>query len=207
MVASVLAVLAGCGRQEQASSVVDVRGDLPSLALTMTRSRDGATVDGSSYRGRVVALYFGYTHCPDLCPMTLGNLSGALARLGPQASRAAILFVTVDLARDDISTLQAYAASFGPEVDGLRGTPDQIVALTRRYRVAYTFEPKTADGDYDVNHSSAVFVFDGFGRARFIATTTSSEDAIAEGLRRLVDETLAVATTTGAPQAARARSP
>lgn len=185
LTAALAVMLVACGPQKN-PSLVDVRGELPPLALTMTRARDGAIVTGNDYRGKTVALYFGYTHCPDVCPLTLSNLADALTRLGPLASRVAVLFVTVDPARDDTALLQSYAAGFGPGIDGLRGTPDQLIALTRRYRVAFTAEPKTADGDYDVSHSSAVFVFDSAGRANFVITSTSDIGAVADGLRQLV---------------------
>ncbi|HEY1721525.1 MAG TPA: SCO family protein [Magnetospirillaceae bacterium] len=186
-----LAIIAALGglsacNKDTPSSTVDVHGDLPPLRLTMTRASDGAKVTANDYRGQAVALYFGYTNCPDLCPMTLGNLAQALTRLGPLASRVTVLFVTVDPARDDIAALRSYTSNFAPQIDGLRGTPDELVALTRRYRVAFTAKPKTTEGDYDVSHSSAVFVFDRMGQARMVITSTSDIGAVAGGLRKLI---------------------
>ena len=73
---------------------------MPALEFTLTRATDGATVRGTDYRGKVVVLYFGYTHCPDICPATLANLAAALQKLGQRANGVRILFVTVDPNRD-----------------------------------------------------------------------------------------------------------
>src|SRR5438067_13240843 len=89
-------LLAGCGRGN--FHLTDVSGALPRLSFHMNRASDGAAVSGDSYRGKVVALYFGYSHCPDVCPTTLANLSEMLARVG--SPDVAVLFVTVDPARE-----------------------------------------------------------------------------------------------------------
>jgi protein SCO1 len=86
---------------------VDVQGQFPSLAFTMTRSSDGALVTAADFYGRVVILYFGFTRCPDTCPLTMQNAARVLQKLGPLASRVRVLFVTVDLAYDTVPRLKA----------------------------------------------------------------------------------------------------
>src|SRR5205823_8332585 len=140
---------------------------LPRLSFHMNRASDGAAVSGDSYRGKVVALYFGYSHCPDVCPTTLANLSEMLARVG--SPDVAVLFVTVDPARDTLPVLKQYAAAFSPQMDGLRGSDNQLADFARRYRVAYTVE---AGPPYEVMHSNAVFFFDRTGKARLVTTST-----------------------------------
>ncbi len=108
----------------------------------------------------MVLLYFGYTHCPDVCPTTLSLLSHAVTALGTDAGQVRILFVSVDPARDTLAQLKTYAAAFGPEVVGLRGSEAELKALTKRYRVSYGYGKPDARGDYEVSHSSAVYVFD-----------------------------------------------
>ncbi len=166
-------LLAACGKQGAGWHTTDITGVMPPLALAMTRANDGKVVSETDYRGKIVVLYFGYTHCPDICPTTLANLADALGKLGTNANDVRVLFVTVDPARDTPALLKGYVASFAPQVDGLRGTPDQLAALARRYRVAYSV---TAGPPYEVMHSNAVFVFgrdrpraagvDGDGRPR-----------------------------------------
>jgi protein SCO1 len=163
----------------------NITGAMPRLEFRMQRASDGAFVTGQNYRGQVVALYFGYTHCPDICPATLTNLSDMLQRLGTRARKICVLFVTVDPRRDTIQTLRAYVRAFSPQVDGLLGDDDAIAALARRYRVAYGAEPRSRGGAYSVMHSDAVFFFDRDGRARLVATSTDDVSSLADDIDRL----------------------
>ena len=177
--------LAACSPNDEHWHATDIAGAMPSLAFRMQRANDGASVTEDSYRGNVVALYFGYTHCPDICPATLANLSDALARLGAHARDVRILFVTVDPDRDTIAALKDYGRAFAPQVDGLRGDDNALAALARRYRVAYGVEKSSRGDTYGVMHSDAVFFFDRDGRARLVATSTDDVAGIASDLRRL----------------------
>jgi protein SCO1 len=186
-----LVLLASCGDSAKWHSI-DVSGSLPPLSLTMIRASDGKQVTQADYRGRVVLLYFGYTFCPDVCPTTLSNIAEFLTRLGPQAQHIRVLFVTVDPNRDTPAVLAAYVKNFGSQIEGLRGTPDQLAALARRYRVVYSVTPATADHPYEVTHSSAIYVFDGSGAARLIIASLSSTTPDIAGtetdLKRLAGE-------------------
>ena len=182
----VLCALAGCGLRGR-PSLHPVRGLLPRLAFTLVDANTGTTVSAQSFEDKIVLLYFGYTHCPDVCPATLTKLAAAVRALG--ASRAAavrILFVTVDPRRDSVRQLRTYAAAFGPQVVALRGTKDQIDALAARYRVTYGFGAPDPAGDYDVRHSSAVFLFDGSGHARLLAEPAAKTADITAELRELL---------------------
>ena len=177
--------LAACGRGEVRPGISDISGAMPDLAFNMTRASDGAVVTAEDYRGKVVLLYFGYTHCPDACPTTLANLSAVLQTLGARAKQVRVLFVTVDPARDTLPTLKAYVASFAPQIDGLRGTDDEIASLARRYRVLYRVT-QTPSGGVDVMHASSTFFFDHEGRARLVTTSTDDTAAIAGDIARLL---------------------
>jgi protein SCO1 len=183
------AALAGCGNGKWHS--IDVSGSLPSLSLAMTRAGDGKPVTEASYRGNVVMLYFGYTNCPDICPTTMSNAAEIMTRLGPAAKHVRLLFVTVDPNRDTPAVLAQYVKNFAPEFEGLRGTPDQLAALARRYHVAYSVTPAHDDKPYEVTHSPAIYVFDGTGAARLIiaalGTGKPDIDGVVSDLRRLVD--------------------
>jgi protein SCO1 len=184
-----LALLAGCGAAPTWHAV-DVSGSLPPLSFTMTRSEDGKQVTQADYRGKIVLLYFGYTNCPDVCPATLSEVNDILSRLGPEARDVRMLFVTVDPKRDTAPVLAAYVKNFGSEIDGLRGSPDQLAALARRYRVEYSATPAQGNTPYEVTHSSAIFVFDRSGAARLIVASLSSTTPDLAGttadLKRLV---------------------
>lgn len=178
-----LLLLAGCGPGKPWHAT-DITGAMPDLEFSMARASDGYTVTGQDYRGRMVLLYFGYTHCPDVCPATLANLSDVLHRLGPDAEKVRVLFVTVDPNRDTLSVLKPFVQSFGYQVDGLRGTENQLATLARRYRVAYSVKTEPT---YEVMHTSAVFVFDEKGRARLVTLDTNNTAVLTEDVKRIID--------------------
>ena len=177
-------LLTGCATQLQ-PDVTDVRGLVAPLEFNLT-NQNGRAVTAADYRGDIVMLYFGYTHCTQECPATLAMLADALDRLGPLASRVRVLFVTVDPRRDTIPVLKRYVGDFGPHFVGLRGTDAQLTAMIKRYRVSYHDEKPEKNGNYEVIHSSVVFIFDGHGRARLLAQTGFSSAAIAADVRRLL---------------------
>jgi protein SCO1/2 len=180
-----LLLLAACGDGETWHAT-NITGAMPPLEFRMTRARDGAAVGADAYLGKIVILYFGYTHCPDICPTTLANLSDVIERLGPLRNQVRVLFVTVDPNRDTPAILDDYTKAFAPEIDGLRGSDDALAALARRYRVAFGVTQAEDGKPYAVMHSDAVFFFDGTGRARLVTTSTADTGAIAEDLRHLL---------------------
>ena len=179
-------MLAACDSHSAHWHGRDMTGVLPDLQFTMLRANDAKPVTQADYRGKIVLLYFGYTHCPDVCPLTLANLSEALRSIGPDAKQVRVLFVTVDPDRDRLPILKAYVNAFSPEMDGLRGTDNAIAALARRYRVAYSVKKATKDHPYEVNHSSAVFFFDRNGKARLVTLSTNDTQGIAADIERLI---------------------
>ena len=183
-----LLLLAACGGKPAPWHMTDITGAMPKLDFRLTRASDGATVGGDAYRGKLAILYFGYTHCPDVCPTTLSNLADLLHRLGDKRHQLRVLFVTVDPDRDTLPVLKAYAAAFAPEVEGMRGTPDALSALARRYRVAYSVTPASPGHPYQVTHSSAVFFFDASGAARLVTTSTDDIPGIEADVRRLLKD-------------------
>jgi protein SCO1/2 len=177
-------LLAACGRGEVRPGVTDITGIMPDLQFAMIRANDGAPVAAQDYRGKVVILYFGYTHCPDECPTTLVNLASVLKALGPKAGGIRVLFVSVDPERDTLPVLKSYASAFATQIDGLRGTPNAIASLARRYRVLYNVTRK--GNDVEVMHSDSTFLFDGEGHAREVMTDTSDTKNIARDVVRLL---------------------
>lgn len=172
-------LLAGCGKTS--FHMTDISGAMPALDFRMTRVRDGAAVTGADYRGKLVVLYFGYTNCPDVCPATLANLAQMLSRVNSPDVR--VLFVTVDPARDSAEGLKKYTAAFSPQIEGLRGSDNDLATLARRYRVAYAVDPGPP---YAVMHSNAVFFFDKTGKARLVTTDTGDTAAMAEDVKKLL---------------------
>lgn len=184
--AMALLAVAGCGGAEKPQwALKDISGLMPRLEFTLS-SQDGRAVNAGDFRGKVTMLFFGYTHCPDVCPTTLGMLSQALADLGTRADAVRVLFVTVDPQRDTLAVLRQYTALFGPQFVGLRGSDDQLEALAKRFRVGYSRGEPDANGSYPVTHSSAVFIFDREGEARLLGRGSDSAEAVAHDLERMV---------------------
>lgn len=178
--------LAGCGTgTPPAGQLKDITGMMPELEFDMT-SQTGTKVTAQDFRGAPVLLYFGYTSCPDVCPTTLATLRAALADLGDRGRHVHVLFVTVDPGRDTTMKLATYLGYFGPQFVGLSGDDDSLKQLTKRYRVGYSRGKPDANGNYEVTHSSAVFVFDGKGEARYLVRWGDRPEAIAQALAKLV---------------------
>ncbi|WP_244106197.1 SCO family protein [Paraburkholderia phenazinium] len=183
-----LGLLAGCTHKEEPWHLTNVTGHLPDLDFSLVRD-DGKPVTGEAFKGDTALVYFGYTHCPDVCPETMARLMQVLAKLGPQAQKVRILFITVDPARDTPKALHDYVGAFDAEhAVGLTGSDRQIETLARHYRVAYQMEKRDPNGSYEVTHSSAVYVFDAQGHARLLATDHDSPDVIAADLRRIIED-------------------
>jgi protein SCO1 len=180
------ALLSACHQdQQQPWQLTDISGHMPDLSFRLTDDQ-GKTVTAADYRGKVTLLYFGYTHCPDVCPLTLAHLHVVMQQLGKLADGVRILFVTVDPNRDTPAALHDYVAAFDPHAIGLTGSPADIEALTKRYRAAFSREPGKADGSYDVSHSSGIYVFDSSGKARLLATPTDAQDKLVHDLHLLL---------------------
>ena len=179
---------AGCSQHSEPWQLTDVSGHLPDLDFTLTGD-DGKPVAADSLKGRASLVYFGYTHCPDVCPETMGRLMQVIDKLGPDAQKVRILFVSVDPARDTPKALHDYVGAFDAQhARGLTGTDSQIEDMARHYRVAYQMEKREPNGNYEVTHSSAVYIFDAHNHARLLATDHDTPDVIARDVRRIIED-------------------
>ncbi len=120
---------------------------------------DGQTITNTDFHGKFMLVYFGYTFCPDVCPTTLTEIADAMDKLGPSAAQMQPIFITVDPKRDTPAVMKQYTASFSPKLLGLTGTPQQIAAVAKEYRVYYS-EHRTGPGpnDYSMDHSSIIYL-------------------------------------------------
>ncbi|MDN0084312.1 SCO family protein [Crenobacter sp. SG2305] len=138
---------------------VDFGGD-----FTLT-DQTGKSRSLSDYKGKVVALFFGYTHCPDVCPTTMFEFANAMKQLGAGAKNVQVLFVTVDPERDTPAVLAGYVPHFDPSFVGLTGNPGQIEKVTSQFKIVAQKQP-TEGGGYTVDHSAGSYLFDREGRLR-----------------------------------------
>ncbi len=183
-----LATLALTGCSDQNWRTTDVSEIMPALDFTLV-DEHGETVNAEEYLGKTTLLYFGYTHCPDVCPTTLARLSAATHRLDDAVrDDVQVLFVSVDPERDTPEIMARYTDAFGPQFIGLTGDTEQIDALTNRYRITYSHGEPDADGSYDVTHSSAVFAFDPQGDAQLLMRDSDPLDNIVADIDRLASQ-------------------
>jgi len=146
---------------------------------------DGGTASDHSFPGKWLLVYFGYTFCPDACPTALNALGTALDELGPLASEAQPIFITVDPERDTPQVVADYAKAFDPRIVGLSGTVEQIAAAAKEFRVYYKIRSLGND-EYAIDHSSFIYVIDPRGRVVELLTGNLPGHSMAEELRRLM---------------------
>jgi len=158
----------------QSEPPVALSGHGPKIAAFKLLDQKSRPVSEKDLIGRPAVLFFGFGYCPDVCPTTLANLTGYLGKLGTDADRLAVFFVTVDPQRDTPDELAKYLSPFDPRIRGLTGAPDQIAALGKSLGVYYA-KVETGNGSYTMDHTSSVFLLDAQGR--FIGTIAHQEDA------------------------------
>jgi len=140
-----------------------IRLPKPDLGMPFVlASSKGGVVESQSLRGKPYAMFFGFTHCPEVCPTTIYEMSSSLERLGAQAEGFRIFFVTVDPERDTPESLREYLSNFDPRIEGLVPTVEQLPKLASAYRIYFAKIP-TSDGDYTMDHSALAYLFDGNG--------------------------------------------
>ena len=118
------------------------------------------------FKGKVVTLFFGYTHCPDVCPTTMGDLKKTMKLLGGRSDQVQVLFVTVDPARDTQEILAQFVPSFDKRFIGLRGSLQETAETLGNFKIFYSKVDSQTKGDYTIDHSAGMYVFDKQGKIR-----------------------------------------
>ncbi|MDD2834388.1 MAG: SCO family protein [Methylotenera sp.] len=140
----------------------------------------------SDFKGKVVALFFGYTHCPDVCPTTMVDLKHATKLLGARANELQVIFVTVDPERDTQQVLATYIPAFDPSFIGLHGSKEEIAAVLKDFKIfAAKVENKGRSG-YTIDHSAGIYVFDKTGQVRLYVDYGSKPSEIAIDIEKLL---------------------
>jgi len=148
---------------------------------------DGTTYSDRDLAGVPHAMFFGFTHCPEVCPTTLWELTGWMKQLGGDADKLKVVFVTVDPERDTRETMAEYMTSFDPRIVALTGTMEQIETIKKAYKV-YSRKVPLEDGDYTVDHTASVYLMHGDGSFSGTISFRENSDTALEKLRRLVDK-------------------
>ena len=155
-------------------------------AFTLT-DNTGKRVTDQDFRGKYTLVFFGFTSCPDICPAGLQLMAGALEKLGTKAQRITPIFISVDPQRDTPEKLAAYVKNFDPRLVGLTGTPEEIAAVAKAYKVYYAKVPsKERPDDYTMDHTSIIYVMDPKGEFVTHFTPSTSVDDMAAKLDKIV---------------------
>jgi protein SCO1/2 len=180
------ALVAGCGREPAKFQLTDVTGVPFGKKLDLT-DHNGKRRTLDHFKGKVVVLFFAFTHCPDACPTTLAELAAVARELGPDAQRMQVLVVTVDPERDTPEVLRQYVPSFNPAFLGLYGTAEETSAAAKEFKVYFQKQPQPG-GSYTVDHSAGVFILDKAGRLRLFGQYGAGAKALLHDIRLLLDE-------------------
>lgn len=159
-------MLAACGRHSgDEYRAMDITGIDYGRDFHLT-DHNGKPRSLPDFKGKVVVLFFGYTHCPEICPTTLTDLALALKRLGKDAENVQVLFVTIDPERDTPQLLAQYVPAFNPTFLGLYGDNAATARTAAEFHVTYGKHPSGNSGNYDMDHTAGAFVFDRNGNLR-----------------------------------------
>jgi protein SCO1 len=164
---------------------VDITGADYAKTLELTDA-DGKPRTLADFKGQVVAVFFGFTQCPDVCPTTLAELAEVKKRLGPDGAKVAGVFVTVDPDRDTPPLLKAYVTNFDPGFVALRGTPEQTAATAKHFKVFYAKVPGKTEGSYTIDHTAGTYLFDTQGRVRVFTRHGTGPEALQHDLKLLL---------------------
>jgi protein SCO1/2 len=176
--------LAGCGGSGGQFKNVDITGADYGKDFTLV-DHTGRTRTLADFRGKAVVMFFGYTHCPDVCPTTMAELKMVKEQLGQDGGRVQVLFVTVDPERDTQQVLAQYVPAFDPGFIGLRGDSAATAKVAKEFKVFYQKVPGSRPDNYSVDHTAGSYVFDPQGRLRLFVRHGNAAD-LASDLRALL---------------------
>lgn len=178
------ALLAACSPEAPKFRSTDITGADFGKELALT-GHDGKPRSLADFRGKLVVLSFGYTHCPDICPTTLADVAAVMKQLGSDAARVQVLFVTVDPERDTQQVLKQYVPSFNPAFLGLYGDAEATARTAKEFKV-YFQKQAAKDGRYSVDHSAGTYILDREGRLRLFAGYGAGAPALLHDIRILL---------------------
>jgi len=164
---------------QQIAAVADVGGPFRLASVK------GGVVDSKDLAGKPFGVFFGFTHCPEVCPTTMYEMSAALAKLGDEARDFRLFFITVDPERDTADFLKDYLANFDPRIEALVPTPEELAKIARDYRAFYA-KVNTSDGGYTMDHTATVYLMDRQGKLASTLYFGEAEEPRLKKLRSLL---------------------
>ena len=180
-------ILAGCHPGQPSFQSTDITGADFGKTFALT-DHNGKPRTLEDFRGEVVVMFFGFTHCPDVCPTTLAELAGAVRKLGPAGQKVQVLLVTVDPERDSPELLAKYVTAFNPKFLALRGNADETARVAKEFKVIYQKVAGPRPEDYAMDHSAGSYIFDQQGRLRLYVGYGRGADVFAHDIELLLKQ-------------------
>lgn len=167
--------------------------ETPALVTDVTQpftlvDQNGKAVTESFVTGKPSMIFFGFTHCPAICPGAMADMGIWLDKLGKDASRIKPVFVSVDPERDDVKRLKTFLKSYDQRITGLTGTPEQVAAAAKAYGIYYKKMAAMEDGDYMVDHSASIYLYDKNRKLVSTIDTMENRDIAFAKIKKLIDE-------------------
>lgn len=186
---TVTVAVSGCNPKTTPFNTMDVTGASWGQAFSLP-DLQGKMVSSKDFPGKLTVLFFGFMYCPDACPTHLTKMARVKELMGAQAEKIQLVFITVDPERDQPEKLAKYLASFDPTIVGLRGSPQQVEAVAKDFRVFYKKVKTQASAKdpmaYTIDHTTFAYVLDGSGQLRLVIAHDIAEDKIASDLKNLL---------------------
>lgn len=179
--------LAGCEGGQPVFRSTDITGAEFGRQFTLA-DHNGQQRSLEDFSGKVVVVFFGFTHCPDVCPTTLAELAAAVKKLGADGDRVQVLLVTVDPARDTAEVLSQYVRAFDPRFLGLRGSPEETAAVAREFKVIFQKVEGKQPENYTMDHSAGSYIFDTRGRIRLYVGYGQGPEVFAHDIAQLLKQ-------------------
>ncbi len=178
-------LLGACSESKPSFASIDITGADYAKGFELT-DHNGKLRHLTDFQGKVVLMFFGYTQCPDVCPTTMTEMLEIKKSLGADGERLQALFVTVDPERDTPELLKAYMENFDPSFLALRATPEQLVALTKDYKIYYKKVEGSTPTSYSMDHSAGSYLYDPKGQLRLFARYGSPKEALTKDIQILL---------------------
>ena len=186
LLAGLFFLLSGCTQQadKPVFKLTDVTGASFGKTLEL-KDHNGQPRTLADFKGKVVTIFFGFTHCPDVCPTTLVEMANVMKELGSDAGRVQVLFVSVDPERDTADVLKRYVPAFHPSFLGLTGNAEEIARAAKEFKIYYQ-KQKLPGGGYTMDHSAGTYILDSEGRLRLFAQYGAGAPALLNDIRQLL---------------------
>ena len=183
--AVVVGILPSCAPDAPKFNAVDITGAEYARDFPLT-DHLGQRRSFKDFPGKIVAVFFGFAQCPDVCPTTMAEMAEVKKLLGPDGQKLQVIFITVDPQRDTAEVMKAYMANFDPTFLALLPTPEQLEVVAKDFKVFYKRVDGSAAGRYTMDHTAGTYVFDTKGRIRLFSRYGSGTQEIADDIKALL---------------------